>query len=72
MPELTMELVGLTEAQDKEIIRVESEKIKEIEKVNQHPLLSPQVRKQEMKDALRKTRNASMDNFMKFQWAWSI
>jgi hypothetical protein len=74
MQELTIELIGPTETQDKGIIKVESDKIKEKEyhKVNQHPLLSPKIRKQEMKDALRKTRNASIENFMKFQWSWSI
>ena len=70
MQELTIELIGPTETQDKGIIKVESDKIKV--KDNQRLLLSPQVRKQEMKDALKKTRNASIENFMKFQWSWSI
>ena len=33
--------------------------------------LSPKIR-ENVTGSLKKTRNASMDNFMKFQWAWSI
>ena len=35
------------------------------------PGLSPKLR-ENVTGSLKKTRNASIENFMKFQWSWSL
>ena len=34
--------------------------------------LSPKKRKQQRSDSFERTRNISIDNFMKYQWSWSL
>ena len=44
---------------------------KEVNQETKLPGLSPKLR-EKVTGSLKKTRNASIENFMKFQWSWSL
>jgi len=61
MPESILNIFALKDEQSKS---------KEIPNMIQD--LSPKKRKQQTSDSFERTRNISIDNFMKYQWSWSL
>jgi hypothetical protein len=62
MPESILNIFALKDEQSKQS--------KEIPNMIQD--LSPKKRKQQTSDSFERTRNISIDNFMKYQWSWSL
>jgi hypothetical protein len=65
MPESILNIFALKDEQSKQ-----SKQSKEIPNMIQD--LSPKKRKQQRSDSFERTRNISIDNFMKYQWSWSL
>ena len=73
MPEFTMNIfrIALQMYQNEQSEQSQQSQHLMLEKEKECRVLSPKIRNQ-VKGSFKKTRNTSIDNFMKYQWSWSL